>query len=77
MEDMRKEIDLIDDSLIELLEKRIKLGRKIFSSRGNVEDLKREGEIISRLVNGSSLSSDFIKKIYSEIFECVKSSPSS
>jgi chorismate mutase len=73
MKKLRKEVDLVDDALIKVLEERIKLGKKIVSlKKGNVEDLKREKEIVSRLVKNSSLDENFIKKIYSNIFQCVK-----
>ena len=74
--DLRKNIDHIDDNIIKLLEDRYKLVEKIGKIKKennlNVYDKKRE-EIIYKKIDNSTFSyKNEIKKIYDEIITISK-----
>lgn len=60
---IRKEIDLIDDQIIKLLEKRFFFTSKIKKYKTKIRDKKREKEILKKI------PSLYIKKIYKQIFK--------
>lgn len=72
--EFRKEIDLLDDELIELINKRVEKGREIIKHKiengMGKEDLEREREIVSRLKK--KYNSKLVDEIYSRIFDEVK-----
>lgn len=73
---LRLDLDVVDDSLVDLLEKRIKLGKEIVSlkrrSGAALDDFSRELEIKRRLSRRSPDLSDLIDFIYRGIFDWVK-----
>lgn len=70
LEEIRKKIDLIDEQIVELLNRRAELALKtgnIKKSLGEpVRDLERENQVIEHVssVNRGVLSSHAIKKIF-------------
>ncbi len=77
---LRKEIDLLDDKIIQLLSERFLISGKIIdikeSHSEKVYDPKREEEIISRLTKTSNLPPKSLRSIYSNILDEVKKSTS-
>lgn len=70
LEEIRAEIDSIDDELLRLLEKRFILAKKTRKFKEKTIDLSREKQIYSRL-KSSSLTDEQIHKIFSQIItEC-------
>jgi histidinol-phosphate aminotransferase len=70
---LRKEIDSIDDQLLELINQRTSIVDKLGilkKDTNNIVDKKREAEIISRLLNlhKGNFSRDSIARIWREIF---------
>jgi len=63
---IRHEIDKIDEQIIILLEKRLRLAQQTKELKPQITDLKREEEILSKI------SSSPIKKIYKAIFQASK-----
>ena len=64
----RKEVDKIDNKIINLLEKRFEIVRKIrkhkLKNYLSIKDKKREKEIINSKIRNSALSKNFIKKLF-------------
>ncbi|EHQ87976.1 bifunctional 3-deoxy-7-phosphoheptulonate synthase/chorismate mutase [Desulfosporosinus youngiae] len=74
LKSLRKQIDGIDQVIIERLAARMKIVRKVGNQKrlDRVKDTNREKEILQRLVSLASeleLSPDLVKKIYPLIFE--------
>lgn len=74
LKSLRKQIDGIDQVIIERLAARMKIVRKVGDQKrlDRVKDTNREKEILQRLVSLASeleLSPDLVKKIYPLIFE--------
>lgn len=74
---LRKEIDDIDGKLINLIEKRFEISKKIGKikrERGfEIEDKKRENEIIENRISNSKFSREFIVNLFDLIFKESKS----
>lgn len=74
IESFRREIDIADDELLEILSRRVKLAEEIIELKHSLDkgpvDARREREIISRASEkyGSSLGAEFIEKLYKLIF---------
>ena len=73
LKSLRKEIDSIDDQLLELINKRTSIVDKLGilkKDSNSIVDKKREAEVISRLLNlhKGSFSRDSIVRIWREIF---------
>jgi chorismate mutase len=72
----RKELDEIDDKLVELIKKRIVAAQKIVSEKKSmglsVEDAAREGQIIKRLTKDKK-TAPLVEDIFRRIFSWVKS----
>ena len=69
---LREEINVYDNELIETLVKRFEVVKKISHLKnGPMEDLEREENIFQKL-QGKGLPSEFIKKLYSLIFNHSK-----
>ena len=68
----RKEINNIDNKIFKLFKKRFQVSRKIGNykkkNKLKVIDFKRENQLIKKAVKKSKLSKNFIKKLYSLIF---------
>lgn len=75
---LRKEIDNIDEKILELLEKRMKIVYEVGELKHeleiSVEDLNRENEIIQRLTSHSSgeLTEKQLIRIFSSVFKSSK-----
>jgi len=70
LDDIRKRIDELDDRLIQLLRQRLGLALSTLGKKEKVEDLKREDEIIAKLIN-NSVSKDeeqYLREVYKIIF---------
>tara|TARA_B100001029_G_C15027753_1_gene434807 strand:+ start:205 stop:474 length:270 start_codon:yes stop_codon:yes gene_type:complete len=78
LEKLRLEIDNIDEKILELLEKRIKIVHKVGNLKKDleisVEDLNREYKIIQRLTSQSSgkLTENQLIRIFSAVFKSSK-----
>lgn len=66
IKNLREQIDIIDDQIIELLEKRFELIKQIAPYKEHLTDEKRENEILKKINN------PFIQDIYREIFKNSK-----
>ena len=66
LEEIRKEIDTIDDELIQLLEKRFQLVANLLDQKKSLTDKSREAEILSKT------DSPYIQNIYRTIFKNSK-----
>ncbi len=67
---IRKQIDKVDDQLVELLETRIKLVLKALPHKQSVVDGQRESEIISRAIKQTSLLSEgHLREIFNSCFK--------
>ncbi len=75
IEKLREEIDLIDDKIISLLDKRFEktdaIGKIKASLDMDVLDNKREEEIVKKIKEISSNNNDILE-IYKEIINCSK-----
>lgn len=73
---LRKEIDRIDEDIIDLLEKRVEVAKKIIKNKRKLGKNKhspdRENELLSRLTEYSNLPESFVRKLYDEILVMVK-----
>jgi chorismate mutase len=63
LEEIRKEIDVLDDQIIDLLEKRLNIAKQAKAFKKKVKDCKREDEILQKI------KSKYIQNIYPAIFE--------
>lgn len=73
IENLREQINNLDKELIKTLEKRFEVCReigKIKNQKGfGIEDKSREEEIIKHKLEMSSLSNDFVKRLFETIME--------
>lgn len=71
MEELRKQIDILDEQIVSLLKKRQELVKKIHELKKHnslqAKDSLREQEIISRLKK--LYDDELVEKVYQEIFE--------
>ena len=71
VEQLREKIDGVDDRIVELVEKRVELAKKIGQVKRKkglpLHDPEREEELLGRLTGKTRLSKDFIRKLYREI----------
>lgn len=71
--DFRKEINEIDDKLLELLQRRFDVAKKVGKYKLEkglpVLDKQRENDIINSIAEKSNFSKDFIEKFFNAIFE--------
>lgn len=63
---LRNQIDKIDDKIIALLEKRLRIAKSIKKYKTKIGDSKREKEILAKI------SSAYIQDIYKTIFKNSK-----
>lgn len=66
LDELRKKIDILDDEIINLLEKRLKLSQETKKLKKNIFDKKREENILSKI------ASPYIKEIYIKILKISK-----
>ncbi len=73
IDELRMEIDEIDEDILKLIEERLIVAKKIGQikrSQGlEIYDPKREEEILDRISSKTSLQKDFINKIFKDIME--------
>ena len=78
LQEIRKKINSVDDEIIFLLLKRLKLSKEARDWKSelslDVEDEEREAEIIDRIskLSKGEISEENMRKIYSIIFEYSK-----
>ncbi len=76
IKELRKELDLLDDKISELVQKRIETGKRIVKLKKEAglskDDPNREKEILERITAGKSEIADLLKEIYGRIFDWVK-----
>ena len=80
LEDLRKEIDAIDDQIIKLYEERMRISRKVGIQKAaenkSVENILREKEIINRVT--SKVPDEiklYAKRLFTTIFRNKQSLP--
>ena len=78
IEEIRREIDRIDDRVAELLEKRMELtdeiGRQKAKSLEPVRDEKRERAVTDRITRGmTDRDRDAVARVYERVFEVSRS----
>ncbi|NGX49676.1 MAG: hypothetical protein K940chlam5_01275 [Candidatus Anoxychlamydiales bacterium] len=66
LENLRNQIDEIDNQIIPLLEKRLKLAKEIKKYKKEITDFNREKNILDKI------KSEYIKDIYKTIFKNSK-----
>ena len=70
---LRKEIDIIDNKIIYLLGRRVKIARHIINLKKHqglkIHDQKREKEILNRLKSKNLVKPSLIDKIWKALFE--------
>jgi len=66
LDQIREEIDAIDEKLIMLLEKRFNLVAKLLPYKKQLSDAQREGEILSKI------GPVYVRTLYQEIFRLSK-----
>ena len=73
---LRNEIDRIDEDIIDLLEKRVEVAKKIIKNKRKLGKNKhspdRENKLLSHLTEYSNLPKSFVRKLYDEILVMVK-----
>ena len=73
MLDFRRELDFVDRDLLVLLERRMEISKRIGKYKKSkgllIENLNAEKRIIEEKIAKTSLSKDFVRKIYSLISE--------
>lgn len=71
LEEIRREIDAIDDRLLRLLQARMEQALLARRFKGDVEDPKREREVITRIIGGATpeIGSEFVQRIFTLIIE--------
>ncbi len=76
IKELRKELDSLDDTISEFIQRRVEIGKKIVKLKKEAgiskDDLSREQEIIERITAGKSEIADLLKEIYGRIFDWVK-----
>lgn len=71
LEELRKNIDYIDDDIIRLLIERFKIVEQIISLKSNIEDRDREKEILDkiRIATDNQVNPKFFTELYNMIFK--------
>ena len=75
---LRKKIDKLDEEIIRLLKKRMKISKEVGKLKEElhipVEDRRREDQIIDRLIQqaGKNLSEDHLIRIFTAVFKSSK-----
>ena len=76
IKELRKELDFLDDSIAELLLKRVETGKKIVKLKKEAgiskDDPMREKEILERICAGKIEISELLENLYGRIFDWVK-----
>ena len=78
LEKLRNEIDLLDQSLLELLNKRATLSLQVLSEKESlslsVYDANREAEVLERIIqkNNGPLTSDQIEILFQQIINVCR-----
>ncbi|TRW27803.1 chorismate mutase [Criibacterium bergeronii] len=76
LNNLRKEIDKIDDQIVELFLKRMEVSKEIAEIKKtigkNIFDGKREQEVLDKVSSKSGEMSDYIKQLYKEIMRLSK-----
>lgn len=74
---LRNQIDCLDNKIIELLEQRMQIAKQIGKLKNKlghpITNPQREEEILQRLSEHSSLSYEQIRLVYQSIFHLTKS----
>jgi chorismate mutase len=70
---LRGEIDEVDEKILSLLEKRVKIAKKIGGVKKGMDlpirDPSREEEILSEVTSKTALDQKFVKKVFKTIIE--------
>lgn len=71
--ELREEIDVIDNQILELIEDRFELVEKVAQIKKKkglpLRDLAREKEVIQSKIQKTDLPSDFVEKLYRLIID--------
>jgi chorismate mutase len=76
IEHYREKIDEVDAKLVELLEKRVDLTKKIGAAKRKkglpISDAARENSVLSRVTGMTKLNKSFVRKIFEDIITYCK-----
>jgi chorismate mutase len=76
LKDIRDEIDVVDEKIIKLLERRVGLAKEAYVikkiNNRPVADPIREKEVLDHAVKTTSLDKNFIKSLFKSIIEFCK-----
>jgi chorismate mutase len=76
LKEIRDEIDVVDEKIIKLLERRVSLAKDAYSiKKGNnhpVSDPVREKEVLEHVAKSTTLDKGFIKSLFKSIIEFCK-----
>ena len=76
IEELRRELDVLDGKISDILSERVKIARKIVEIKGEnsfpKDDFAREASIVERLSKKHPEISELLKEIYGRIFYWVK-----
>jgi chorismate mutase len=77
IDELRKQIDNIDRRIVGLIETRLNLAKEIGAIKKaggmDIEDCKREDEVLKNVAGSTKLDKKFIKDLYGRIIEHCKS----
>jgi chorismate mutase len=73
IKELRGDIDEVDKGILRLLEKRVKIAKKIGAIKRRrglpIKDHSREEELVSEVTSKTSLDQKFVKKIFKTIID--------
>jgi len=73
LEELREKIDRVDARIIQLLEERVDLAKKIGEAKRKhnlpISDPKREQEVLIKVTERTRLNKGFVKKLFESIME--------
>ncbi len=73
LNEIRKEIDILDNQILELIEERFELVKKVAQTKKKkglpIRDIAREEEIINNKIQKTDLPEQFVKKLYRLIID--------
>ena len=73
LNEIRKEIDILDNQILELIEKRFELVEKVAKTKKEkglpIRDIAREEEVINSKLQKTDLPEEFVKKLYRLIID--------
>lgn len=76
LKNLRRRIDEIDKEIVDLIECRVEIARKISEVKRReglgITDLKREGTVLENVSSCTELDKEFMKKLFKSIIDYCK-----